>query len=147
MALAAAHDALIQQHWTSASLAEVVGKALAPHISVAGDRLRVQGDDTRLNARSTLALTMCLHELATNAAKYGALSNETGQVRISWSADGERLVLRWEEHGGPPVEPPTTRGFGSKLLERIIAGDLGGESRMTFAPEGLVCVITARLGD
>ena len=147
MALAAAHDALIQQHWTSASLVEVVHKALAPHVSRTGDRLNIEGHDTRLNARSTLALTMCLHELATNAAKYGALSNETGQVRISWSADGERLVLRWEEHGGPSVTPPATRGFGSKLLERIIAGDLGGESCMTFAPEGLVCVITARLGD
>lgn len=147
MALAAAHDALIQEHWSSASLVEVVGKALAPHVSRAGDRLNVEGKDTRLNARSALALTMCLHELATNAAKYGALSNDTGQVRISWSAEDDRLVLRWEEHGGPPVEPPTTRGFGSKLLERIIAGDLRGESRMTFAPEGLICVISASLGD
>lgn len=147
MALAAAHDALIQQHWTSASLVEVVGKALAPHVSRAGDRLTIEGGDMRLNARSALALTMCLHELATNAAKYGALSNDTGQVRISWSAEGDRLVLRWEEQGGPPVQAPTTRGFGSKLLERIIAGDLGGESRMVFAPDGLICVISAKLGD
>lgn len=147
MALAAAHDALIEQHWTSASLVEVVGKALAPHVSRAGDRLNVEGDDTRLNAHSALALTMCLHELATNAAKYGALSNDAGHVRISWSAADDRLVLRWEEHGGPPVQPPTTRGFGSKLLERVIAGDLRGESQMIFAPEGLICVISAQLGD
>ena len=97
-----------------------------------------------------LSLAMALQELATNAVKYGALSNAAGQIAITWSVDPStsppRLHLRWEESGGPPVPPPTRRGFGSQLIERSLSQDLGGEVRMTFALGGVVCTVDAPLG-
>ena len=93
---------------------------------------------------------MLLQELATNAVKYGALSNATGEVRIAWETEpdtpGPRLHMRWEESGGPPVQTPSRRGFGTRLIERSLAHDLDGEVRIAFAPTGLVCTVTAPLG-
>jgi two-component sensor histidine kinase len=90
---------------------------------------------------------MALQELATNAAKYGALSNASGKIDVSWAVlpgpDRPRLVLRWKESGGPPVQPPTRRGFGSKLIERSLALDLGGAVEIDFAPKGVVCTVDA----
>jgi two-component sensor histidine kinase len=92
---------------------------------------------------------MALHELATNAVKYGAWSTPEGRVEIRWRVDpgdaGDRLHLEWRERGGPPVVPPKRRGFGSRLIERGLAAELGGEVRMRFDPEGLVCVVDAPL--
>jgi two-component sensor histidine kinase len=90
---------------------------------------------------------MALQELATNAAKYGALANETGEVRLTWSREAfpPHLHLRWEETGGPPVSPPARRGFGSRLIERSLAHDLGGTVAIEFAPGGVVCVVDAPL--
>jgi two-component sensor histidine kinase len=94
-----------------------------------------------------LAIAMALQELATNAVKYGALSNERGQVGIRWSVEGDgpvpHLRFRWEESGGPTVQPPSRRGFGSRLIERSLAQDLGGTVALTFAPRGLVCTVDA----
>ena len=113
------------------------------------DRFDVNGPDVWVSPQFALALAMALHELGTNAVKYGALSNGSGRVEVVWSAlgrgSGRRLVLGWRESGGPPVKAPERRGFGSRLIERSLASDLGGEARMDFAPTGLVCTIEARL--
>jgi len=94
-----------------------------------------------------LAMAMALQELATNAVKYGALSNEVGEVHIQWTIQEagttRRLRLRWEERRGPPVTAPTRRGFGSRLIERSLADDLTGTVTMTFEPSGLICTIDA----
>jgi two-component sensor histidine kinase len=103
----------------------------------------------RLCPRTVLAIAMALQELATNAVKYGALSNATGIVRIAWNVatkqGGTRLSLSWQEAGGPPVMPPTRRGFGSRLIERGLARDLGGAVALTFAPTGVCCTLETDL--
>jgi PAS domain S-box-containing protein len=143
MSLAAAHDVLLQEEWVSAGLRDVVTRALAPHVSDRSARLHVEGPAAALDAKSALALTMCLHELATNATKYGALSNADGRVSVTWTVDARSLELRWQEIGGPAVTVPKKRGFGSRLIERVIAGDLNGSAKLSFAPDGVVCVIRA----
>jgi two-component sensor histidine kinase len=94
-----------------------------------------------------LAISMALQELATNAVKYGALSNDTGAVRIGWTVDSSKvppqLHLRWTETGGPPVSPPKRRGFGSRLIERSLAQDLDGAVAITFDPAGVICTVDA----
>jgi len=103
----------------------------------------------RLPPRMALALAMALQELATNAVKYGALSNEAGEVRIQWALDRTKvppcLHLRWQEGGGPPVKVPTRRGFGTRLIERSLALDLDGDVQIDFAPGGVVCTVDAPL--
>ncbi|HEX2553492.1 MAG TPA: PAS domain S-box protein [Microvirga sp.] len=112
-------------------------------------RFHIAGPDARVSPRVALALAMSLHELCTNAAKYGALSVPGGSVSILWSLAGgsgaRRLHLRWEERGGPPVAPPARRGFGTRLIERQLAGEFDGGVRLDFAPAGVVCTIEARL--
>jgi two-component sensor histidine kinase len=96
-----------------------------------------------------LSLSMALHELCTNALKYGALRAPGGQVRVSWSAvpepTGTRLLLRWEEHGGPPVSPPARKGFGSRLIQDGVARELNGVAQVVFEPAGVVCTIDVPL--
>jgi len=149
IALARAHDVLTRESWEGAELREIVAQTVAPYSSRGENRLHARGPEMRLPPRMALALAMALQELATNAVKYGALSNATGEIAINWSVDGSRspahLRLRWEESGGPPVQAPTRRGFGSRLIERSLSHDLGGEVRMTFAPTGLVCTVDAPL--
>ncbi|HEY8564577.1 MAG TPA: PAS domain-containing protein [Beijerinckiaceae bacterium] len=149
--LAAAHDVLTRESWNGAAIAEVVDGALAAFRSGNARRLRTSGPDLRLPPRIALALAMALHELATNAAKYGALSNEIGHVRFDWDvidgSNGERLWLRWEEFGGPPVTPPTRRGFGSRLIERTLATELGGTAEVDYRSKGLVFTAEAPLPD
>ncbi len=145
-ALSRAHDVLTRENWEGAGLREVVLQALAPYGHLADDRLRVVGPDVRLSPQRALALSMAVHELATNAAKYGALSKATGRIRITWaveeSATGARLQLKWQESGGPPVVPPKHRGFGSRLIERSLAQDLAGEAQISFLPAGVACTIS-----
>jgi PAS domain S-box-containing protein len=148
IALSRAHDVLTRESWVGASLYEVVVQAVEPYSNPAEDRLHVAGPHIRLLPRTALALAMALQELATNAAKYGALSNESGQIGIVWSvAPGNpaTLHLRWKEKGGPPVEPPTRRGFGSRLIEQSLARDLDGKVHVEFAAAGVVCTIDAPL--
>ena len=93
---------------------------------------------------------MAIHELATNAAKYGALSVPSGCVVITWAlapGDASRLILRWEEKGGPPVSLPTRRGFGTRLIERSLSTDVGGDVQLTYAPTGVVCVMDIPLSE
>jgi PAS domain S-box-containing protein len=149
IALSRAHNVLTRENWEGASLREIVLQALEPYKSYGRTRFHLAGPDVRLLPRTALALSMALHELATNAVKYGALSNEAGQVRIEWSINHLRmpdgLLLRWEEQGGPPVQSPSRRGFGSRLIERSLAHDLGGKVSIEYLPTGVVCTIEAKL--
>ena len=151
MALSKAHDVLTQEHWESASLDNVVANAIEPYSGDAhGSRFQIAGPIVRLRPRAVLALSMALHELATNAVKYGALSNRTGIVEIIWRlipGDPQRLQLRWTESGGPPVEALRRRGFGSRLLEHGLAHDLAGEVRLSFTRRGIVCTVDAPLDE
>ena len=140
LALSAAHDRLTRHQWEGARLTEIAEEELAHHR--AGRRtVEAHGPDLMLPPRAALALSMALHELATNAVKYGALSAEDGSVTLDWTVSREgpfpdRVDLVWEERGGPPASPPTEEGFGSRLL-RVTARELGGESRAEFRPGGL----------
>lgn len=140
-ALGEAHDLLNIGDWDQALLRQVIKRALKPFADRHAPRIVANGPDLWLPPQSSLLLTMCLHELATNAAKYGALSNGTGTVQITWlSAKECKLKLYWRETGGPPVTPPETKGFGSLLIDQSFGKD--GESCFVFPPEGLVCALT-----
>ncbi|HEY8382073.1 MAG TPA: PAS domain S-box protein [Microvirga sp.] len=143
LALSQTHNLLTSESWERASLRALLKQELAPYGKA---RCRYDGPaDVHLAPRAVVALGMALHELTTNAAKYGALSVETGRVTLDWSVSGglfERLRLEWREEGGPPIAaPPARRGFGSRLLERGITAELGGTVDLDFAPEGLRAVI------
>jgi two-component sensor histidine kinase len=144
MALSGAHNLLTEENWGGASLERVVADSIA-HLAGEAGRFDVAGEPLRLAPRAALALAMALHELGTNAAKYGALSTEGGRVSIGWTQDGDRLHLIWRESGGPPVERPSRRGFGSRLIERGLAADLGGSAALRFDAAGLRCDIEASL--
>ena len=141
--LSEVHNVLTDRNWESANLYEVVRAALRPHRAPGRDPFTVEGPSLRLRPKSAVALSMTLHELCTNATKYGALSNETGSVTVSWRIADGRFLLRWQEHGGPPVSPPTHQGFGSRLIQRSLAAEFLGEVDITFDPAGLVCTIDA----
>ena len=146
MALAHAHDLLTRQGWEGAHLEEVITTTLAPHLDGAEGRLTLNGPAVRLPPKTALSLSMALHELATNASKYGALANDSGKVTVIWQVtDGlpPRLAMRWQESGGPPVKPPERKGFGSRLIERGLAAELGGDVRLHFEPSGVICTIDA----
>ncbi len=148
--LAAAHDVLTRENWEGATLAEVVEGALTPFQTGAGKRFTTGGPDVRLTPRWALAFVLALHELATNAVKYGALSGEQGRVILNWDiVDGskpDRLWLRWEEIGGPKVTPPTRTGFGTRMIERALAAELGGgTAEIEYRPRGVVFTLEAPL--
>jgi PAS domain S-box-containing protein len=142
-ALSRAHDLLARGYWAGVPLRDLAEGQLALHRDGNPARVEAAGPEVWLRPGAAVALGMALHELATNAAAYGALSAPDGRVRLEWSlvgtADrGERLCLRWAERGGPPVPgPPARRGFGSRLLERGLAQELRAETRLLFAPPGL----------
>jgi PAS domain S-box-containing protein len=149
IALSKAHDVLTAENWEGADLHDVVLGAVEPFRSVAQHRFLVSGPPVRLTPKAALALAMAFHELGTNAAKYGALSEDGGHVDIVWAREagdsGTLLRLVWRETGGPPVKPPSARGFGSRLIERGLAGELNGEAFIRYAPDGVVCTIVAPL--
>jgi PAS domain S-box-containing protein len=154
-ALAQAHDLLTRRHWQGASLSEIAALTLEPHVDAG--RVRVGGPPVNLTTGVAVSLHLAFHELATNAAKYGALSAENGRVDLDWeiarpgqmpAREGSghfarggagALVLRWRESGGPPVVPPTRRGFGSRLIERGLAHELEGDVALAFDPAGVRC--------
>ena len=146
LALSRAHDVLTRENWEGAGLLEIVREAMAPYRHEREKRIDMEGPDVRLSPRMALALAMALQELATNAVKYGALSNDSGEVRIAWSvndAPEKRLHLTWSETSGPTVEMPKRRGFGTRLIERSLAQDLHGKATIDFAPAGIVCTVDA----
>lgn len=141
LALSAAHNVLTRENWEGADLGDIAREAVRPYDDQ-GDRIAVCGPDVRLAPNVALALSMALHELATNALKYGALSAPHGRVALDWSRDGQAIDLVWREAGGPPVEPPQATGFGSRLLAGL-AGELGAPADVTYAPQGVVCRLRA----
>lgn len=148
MALARMHDVLTQEQWESAGLEDIIVSTLSTHSPRSG-QFAVGGPVTRLAPKSSLAVAMVLHELCTNAVKFGALSCDAGRVSVSWSVEqlGERrrLQMVWTESGGPTVTPPVRRGFGSRLIERGIANELGGKAQLAFAPNGVTCIMEFEL--
>ena len=149
VALSEAHDVLTGQDWQGAYLHELLSRVIAPLRVPTERRFAISGPDLYLSPRMALSLSLALHELCTNAAKYGALSNCEGRVLIAWSITGSngsaRLRLRWEEQGGPPVQAPTARGFGSRLISRGVAHELSAEVRLDFPLTGVICEINAPL--
>ncbi len=156
VALGAATDVLTRGSWRQADLYPLATQCLAPHGPI-GERIMLDGPAVTLKPDVTVALALALHELATNAAKYGALSNDSGIVTLRWAVEGDpgcdadgadaRFTLHWCERGGPPVVPPQRRGFGSTLIERSLRSYFGGQAETEYAPEGLSFHLAARLAD
>lgn len=142
--LSKAHDLLTVSNWKTASLGDLVREAMSPYPAT---RFEIEGEDVAVSARSVLSMTLILHELGTNAAKYGALSVDGGLVKICWVVApdlhaGEPLLkLHWEELGGPTVTKPSRRGFGTRLIQAVVRSELGGTVAADYAPDGLVCDI------
>lgn len=138
IALSHTHDLLTRESWEGASLREVFDVEL--HAMASEDRIVfAYSADVRLNPKAAVALGMGIHELTTNAVKYGALSTPEGRVNVTWTVDQEILRLSWIERGGPAVTPPARRGFGARLLERGLAAELSGGVELTYDASGLVC--------
>jgi two-component sensor histidine kinase len=150
-ALAEAHNLLSEEKWRGSGLEDVIGRVLQPFVPNNPERVRMLGPPVPLPPRLAVIISMIVHEIATNAAKYGALSNETGTVRLDWEIieDNGRPKLRWiwAESGGPPVSAPVKRGFGSRLIERSARDQLGGEATVDFLPRGVVYTLTCALDD
>lgn len=149
-ALSAAHNLLTTQNWESAGLLDTIKASIAATTGANVDRVRLHGPDTVVAPQTAVSLAMAIHELCTNAIKYGALSNETGTVGVHWSvrpleAGLTELEIEWTESGGPPVEPPSRRGFGTRLIERGLSAELRSEVELDFRPTGLNCRILAKL--
>jgi two-component sensor histidine kinase len=144
-ALSAAQDELVEQNWTSAKLDLVVPKALGSFCDV--DRFEISGPSVELGPRSTLSVSLLLHELVTNAMKHGALSAEAGKVRVHWEITSfgseTELLLEWVETGGPVAQPPTRKGFGSKLIAMGLVGTGGVDLR--YLPSGFIAAFKAPL--
>jgi PAS domain S-box-containing protein len=145
-ALANAHDLFEQSQWTGADLRKLITNELLPYCQDGNGRLTIEGQDLSLEPSVAQMIAIAMHELTTNAVKYGALSAAGGRLEIAWSGvyDG-RLLLRWAETGGPPVETPTRRGFGTGVIERVVRDQLKGEIKHQWRPEGLVCELNLPL--
>ena len=142
--LSQAQDILTRTSWAGAPLHEVVKAAVAPLAQV-GSRLTLEGPEVDLGPSAVLSLTMALHELGTNATKYGAFSNDTGRVSIRWRVDHDDFGLTWRESGGPTVTPPARQGFGSRLISGGLARGLGGQAALEFRPQGVEWSVRAPL--
>jgi two-component sensor histidine kinase len=141
-ALAHTHSRLAETNWTGASLHDVIADEVTPYCGNDGANIRTTGPEVVLGPKSAVSLGMALHELATNAAKYGSLSSADGSVEIEWGlVRDDQLRVRWSERGGPEVLPPTRSGFGRLLLERGLAHELKGKVQLDFAKEGLKCTL------
>ncbi|WDR05107.1 HWE histidine kinase domain-containing protein [Devosia rhodophyticola] len=140
-----AHDILTATTWATAEITDVVETALEAHPAYA-TRVTMAGPEITLGSKQAISLALAIHELMTNAIKYGALSNQTGKVSLNWqmseAESNEVFTLDWREHGGPAVTKPSRRGFGSKLIERVLRADFNGQLTMDFAPTGLHCQLT-----
>jgi len=146
-ALSRSHDLLTRENWESAGLLDLLNDAMEP-FGVAGGRagrIVVTGKNIRFPPKAVLALGIAFHELATNAVKYGAFSNAAGSITIGWTIEptpeGNRLLLRWQEKDGPPVTPPSRKGFGSRVIERGLAHELEGTVHLDYRPDGVVCTM------
>jgi two-component sensor histidine kinase len=148
-ALAEAHNLLSKEKWQGSELQEVAGRVLQPYALNNPSRIRMSGPKVPLSPRQAVVMSMIVHEIATNAAKYGALSNESGTVTLDWAIAADnpvrRLKLMWTETGGPHVAAPVQRGFGSRLIERSARDQLGGDATVDFLPHGVVYTVNCSL--
>jgi two-component sensor histidine kinase len=146
-ALSRARDILFQSNWTRADLRTIIDGILAPYAGRGRNRIRAKGPKVSLGAKPALALGLALNELGTNAAKYGALSNDEGFIEIVWTLaphpEGREFRLRWHERNGPRVLPPSRTGFGTQLIQRNLAAEFEGEVELEFLPGGVKCTICA----
>jgi PAS domain S-box-containing protein len=144
-ALASVHELFVQSRWTGADVHRLVEQELSPYCEDGGTRAQINGPNLVLAPDVAQTVAVTLHELATNAAKYGALSMHGGCVQVEWwcAANG-RLVLRWLETGGPGVMPPTRQGFGTRVMDRMVRVQLNGQMLFDWRPEGLACEITVQ---
>src|SRR6266436_3763268 len=138
-ALSRAHTLPAHSRWQGADLARLVDEELAPYRAGDGDKVATSGPDISLDPRTAQTLALALHELSTNAAKYGALSVMSGQVNVSWELQSHSLILRWTESGGPSTVPPASPGFGIRVISASIERQLDGEAKFDWHPEGLRC--------
>jgi PAS domain S-box-containing protein len=146
LALAKANDVLVAREWSGATLQAIAEQVASPHAG-AGEhgRFAICGPAVELAPKAAMAVALALHELATNAAKYGALSTAQGRVELSWAVEGEEIRLTWRETGGPPPAKPARTGFGTRLIQKGLATELKATVSLDYAPTGLVCVVTAPL--
>jgi PAS domain S-box-containing protein len=146
IALAKVHTLFVESRWTGAQLHSLVTQELLPYRDGREERVRINGPTVMLAPNAAQAIAISLHELATNAAKYGSLSTADGNVEIAWSGGaGRQLSLRWSETGGPTIAPPTHRGCGTRIIENVIGGQLGAKVRFDWRPPGLTCEIALLL--
>jgi PAS domain S-box-containing protein len=141
-ALAQAHTLLSQSRWAGADVARLVDEELGPYRDHGTVSLKIEGPPTLLAADKAQILALALHELATNSAKYGALSSRTGELRVSWETDSGDLVLRWDEAGGPQVEAPSVLGFGTRIINTSIKHQIGGDVSFDWRADGLQCTLS-----
>ncbi|QIK79140.1 PAS domain-containing protein [Sphingomonas piscis] len=147
-ALAAAHNLLTRQNWEQAPLDKIIATSVEAASGGASSRVSIRGDNVLLAPQTAVSVAMAIHELTTNALKYGALSNDAGTIDVWWHVDDSPepiLQLCWEEKGGPPVIVPSSRGFGSRMIERGLAAELRGKVSIDFRPAGVICSIEAPL--
>jgi two-component sensor histidine kinase len=147
--LAASHDLLVHNSWQGVGLEELVHSQLSHFKDLVGGRIILSGPHLRINAAAAQSLGMALHELSVNAVKYGALSNRTGTVNITWAVEdapgGKRFAMAWRENGGPAVKEPSHSGLGTLILTRLVEQSLGAEVKLDLAREGLSWTLTAPL--
>jgi two-component sensor histidine kinase len=152
MALNRAHELLTREIGTGVLVGDLIRETVAPYENRPGEKVVASGPDIRIGSEVAVTLAMALHELTTNAAKHGALSATNGRIQVEWRrvagrgpGEPEEMRLTWSEHGGPKVAVPSRRGFGSDLIERGLARQLGGTASLTFREDGLICTISAPL--
>jgi PAS domain S-box-containing protein len=137
LGIAASQDLLVRRKFAGAPLFEVVRGQLSGFVQPADPRVAIRGPDVALGVAAARSLGLALHELATNACKYGALSTAAGRVDVEWSVRADRLSMSWIERGGPPVTPPSRSGFGRRVIEQMVSTSLGAQVSLDFEPEGL----------
>jgi two-component sensor histidine kinase len=141
-ALAANQDLLVRNKWQGIDMEDLVRAQLAPFAELIGPRISVSGQRLHLNASAAQALGLAIHELATNAGKYGSLSTDAGHVDIDWRLDGEILAMNWVERDGPPVRQPERQGFGTTVITAMVKQTLDGEIQLDYALSGLAWHLT-----
>jgi len=146
-ALSTAHALLAESRWEGASLNRLVDEELAPYRSGESERITISGPAVFLRPETAQIIALVLHELATNAVKYGSLSDPTGKIKLSWQCDQSKLSLQWEESGGPPVTPPTIKGYGTKVITASIQQQLNGTASFDWRPAGLTFAMAISVGD
>jgi two-component sensor histidine kinase len=152
-AMSGAHQLLMKDNWQAANLTELVASAVAPFDNPGASQFSISGPDLLIHSKAALALGMAIHEMCTNAVKYGALREPAGRIRIAWSTDAEigdtspafRFV--WSEHDGPPVQPPESKGFGSRMIQQILAIEMAADVAVEYRNTGVVCELTAPSSD